>query len=114
MTPLTKETYHLIDFAEFNMMKKTAIFINASRGETINEQALINALQSKKILGAGLDVYENEIVGSKNSLLKMSNAVTLPHIGSAVGETRNDMSMLAAKNLVEALLGKTPVNMDQN
>ncbi|WP_308282432.1 2-hydroxyacid dehydrogenase [Clostridium estertheticum] len=111
MTPLTKDTYHLIDFAEFKMMKESAIFINASRGETINEQALIEALQNKKIFGAGLDVYEKGIVGSKSLLLKMSNVVTLPHIGSAVEETRNDMSMLAAKNLVQALLGETPVNL---
>ena len=111
MTPLTKDTYHLIDFAEFNIMKETAVFINASRGETINEQALIDALQNKKIFGAGLDVYEKGIIDSKNLLLKMSNVVTLPHIGSAVESTRNDMAMLAAKNLVEALLSKTSVNM---
>ena len=111
MTPLTKDTYHLIDFDEFNMMKETAVFINASRGEIINEQALIEALQNKKIFGAGLDVYEKGIVDSKNLLLKMSNVVTLPHIGSAVEETRNDMAMVAAINLVEALLGKNPNNV---
>jgi len=111
MTPLTKDTYHLIDFDEFNMMKETAVFINASRGEIINEQALIEALQNKKIFGAGLDVYEKGIVDSKNLLLKMSNVVTLPHIGSAVEETRNDMAMVAAINLVEALLGKNPDNI---
>jgi len=111
MTLLTKDTYHLIDFDEFNMMKDTAVFINASRGETINEQALVEALQNNKIFGAGLDVYEKGIIDSKNLLLKMSNVVTLPHIGSAVEETRNDMAMLAAKNLVEGLLRKTSVNM---
>lgn len=111
MTPLTKNTYHLIDFDEFNMMKETTVFINASRGEIVNEQALIEALENKKIFGAGLDVYEKGIVDSNNSLLKMPNVVTLPHIGSAVEKTRNDMAMLAAKNLVEALLGETPVNM---
>ena len=111
MTPLTKDTYHLIDFDEFNMMKETAIFINASRGETINEKALVDALQNKKIFGAGLDVYEKGIIDSKNLLLKMSNVITLPHIGSAVEETRNDMAMVAAKNLVEALLEKTSVNI---
>lgn len=111
MTPLTKDTYHLIDFDEFNMMKETAVFINASRGEIINEQALIEALQNKKIFGAGLDVYEKGIIDSENLLLKMSNVVTLPHIGSAVEETRNDMAMVAAINLVEALLGKNPNNV---
>jgi len=111
MTPFTKETYHLIDSAEFNMMKETAIFINASRGETINEQALLEALENKKIFGAGLDVYENGIINSNNLLLKMLNVVTLPHIGSAVEKTRNEMDMLAAKNLVEALLERTSVNL---
>lgn len=111
MTPLTKDTYHLIDFDEFNMMKETTVFINASRGDIVNEQALIEALINKKIFGAGLDVYENGIVDLNNPLLKMPNVVTLPHIGSAVEKTRNDMAMLAAKNLVEALLGETPVNM---
>ncbi|MGV8981900.1 2-hydroxyacid dehydrogenase [Clostridium sp.] len=111
MTPLTNDTYHLIDFDEFNLMKETAVFINSSRGEIVNEQALVEALQNKKIFGAGLDVYEGGIINSKNLLLKMSNVVTLPHIGSAVEKTRDDMAMLAAKNLVQALLGENPVNM---
>lgn len=108
MTPFTKDTYHLIDSEEFNRMKKTAIFINASRGQTINESALIEALQNKKILGAGLDVYEKEPIDPENPLLKMSNVVTLPHIGSAVEKTRFDMAMSAARNMVTALSGEVP------
>lgn len=108
MTPLTKETYHLIDYKEFDMMKKNAIFINASRGQTVNEAALIDALLDKKILGAGLDVYEKEPVNIENPLLKMHNVVTVPHIGSATEKTRFDMAMLAAKSLVTALSGKIP------
>lgn len=108
MTPLNKETYHIIDFEEFNMMKKTAIFINASRGQTINEQALIDALQNKKIFGAGLDVYETEPISHDNPLLKLPNVVTLPHIGSATKKTRSDMAMTAAVNLIKALRGEVP------
>lgn len=111
MTPLTDKTYHLIDSEEFNMMKKTAIFINASRGQTVNEQALIEALQNNEILGAGLDVYEKEPINVENPLLKMPNVVTLPHLGSAVKKTRSDMAILAAKSLVKALLGEMPTTV---
>ena len=111
MTPLSDETYHLIDFNEFEIMKNTAIFINASRGKTVNEEALINALQSKKIRGAGLDVYEKEPVDLENPLLKMSNVITVPHIGSATEKTRFDMAMQAAQNLVKALYGEIPLNI---
>lgn len=103
MPPFTKETYHLIDYKEFAKMKSSAILINASRGQVINEDALIDALQNKKILGAGLDVYEKEPVDSSNPLLKMCNVVTLPHIGSATEKTRFNMSMTAAESLVAVL-----------
>lgn len=111
MTPLTKDTHHLIDYKEFDLMKENAIFINASRGQTVNEEALIDALKNKKIYGAGLDVYEMEPINSDNPLLKMSNVVTLPHIGSATRKTRLDMVMTAAHNLVKALSGETPQNV---
>lgn len=108
MIPLTQETMHLIDYKEFDLMKDTAIFINASRGKTVNEKALVDALENKKILGAGLDVYAQEPVNKNNPLLKMSNVVTLPHIGSATEKTRFNMDMTAAENLVSGLTGKIP------
>ncbi|MGE5630562.1 MAG: 2-hydroxyacid dehydrogenase [Caulobacteraceae bacterium] len=111
MVPLAKDTYHLIDYKEFSMMKSTAIFINASRGQTVNEQALIEALRDRKIYGAGLDVYEEEPIDPENPLIKMPNAVTVPHIGSATEKTRADMASLAAVNLVKALYGETPPNV---
>jgi gluconate 2-dehydrogenase len=111
MTPLTENTYHLIDSKEFNKMKNTAIFINASRGQTVNEKALIEALQKNKIYAAGLDVYEMEPINLDNPLLKMKNVVTLPHIGSATEKTRFDMCMVAAKNLVSAVTGEVPQNI---
>ncbi len=111
MTPLTEDTYHLMDFKEFDLMKRNSIFINASRGQTVNEEALIEALEKKTIMGAGLDVYEMEPVNFDNLLLKMPNVVTLPHIGSATHKTRGDMAMVAATNLVKALSGEVPPNI---
>jgi len=111
MTPLSNDTYHLMDFREFDLMKRDSVFINASRGQTVNEKALIDALENRKIRGAGLDVYEMEPVASDNPLLKMSNVVALPHIGSATEKTRFDMAMLAATNLVKALSGEIPPNI---
>jgi gluconate 2-dehydrogenase len=110
MTPYTNSTHHLMGFKQFDLMKREAIFINASRGQTVNEKALIEALESRKIMGAGLDVYEKEPIDSDNPLLKMSNVVTVPHIGSATEKTRDAMAMTAAINLVKALSGETPPN----
>jgi gluconate 2-dehydrogenase len=111
MTPLNDETYHMIDEPQFNLMKSDAIFINASRGATVNEKALIKALTERRIMAAGLDVYEQEPLDKHNPLLKLSNAVLLPHVGSATEKTRCDMAMLAAENLVKALLGEIPQNV---
>lgn len=111
MTPYTESTYHLIDVEQFNKMKNTAIFINASRGQTVNEEALIEALQSNKIYAAGLDVFQVEPVKEDNPLLKMPNVVTLPHIGSATAKTRIDMAMVAAENLVKGVLGERVPNV---
>lgn len=111
LTPLTEETYHLIGEQEFNMMKETAIFINASRGKTVNETALIEALQQKKIFAAGIDTFTQEPIEKDNPLLSLQNVVTLPHIGSATLKTRRTMAMTAAKNLVAGLQGHTPPNV---
>ncbi|GAA0133640.1 D-glycerate dehydrogenase [Paenibacillus sp. YSY-4.3] len=111
MTPLTPETKHLMNEAQFARMKKTAIFVNVSRGENVNEDALIRALQKGQIAGAGLDVYEYEPISTEHPLLQMNNVVTLPHIGSATAETRLNMAFAAARNLVHALTGQTPVQI---
>lgn len=110
LTPLTDETYQLIGEKEFKLMKKTAIFINISRGQTVDEQALIQALQNKEIYGAGLDVFEQEPIEEDNPLLKMSNVVSVPHIGSATKKTWDAMSMRAAGNLVAGLTGNGSIS----
>lgn len=111
MTPLTPETNRFIGRDELALMKKTAIFINASRGHTVDEVALIEVLEKGNIRGAGLDVFQQEPVDPDNKLLQMPNVVTLPHIGSATHKTRFDMAMLAANNLVKGLQGEIPPNL---
>lgn len=106
MTPLTESTYQLLKYEHFKMMKPTTIFINGSRGTTIKEEDLVRALDEGIIAGAGLDVFEQEPLPQHHPLLAMKQAVLTPHIGSAVAETREEMAMLAAKNLVHALLDK--------
>lgn len=111
MTPLTPETTHLMGQKEFAQMKNTAVFINASRGPTVDETALVEALQSGQILAAGLDVFEKEPVDPNNPLLQLTNTVVLPHVGSATAKTRAEMAMTAAKNLVAAVTGGKPANI---
>ncbi|MCK4336925.1 MAG: D-glycerate dehydrogenase, partial [Candidatus Aminicenantes bacterium] len=90
-------------------MKKGAILINVSRGQIIDEKALVKALADKWIWGAGLDVYEKE-PEIRKKLFSFDNVVLLPHIGSATYETRLKMAMMAADNLVKGLSGKKPPN----
>ncbi|MGG1659847.1 2-hydroxyacid dehydrogenase [Brevibacillus sp. NRS-1366] len=108
MVPLTPETKNLIGETEFALMKNTAIFVNGSRGATVDEEALVGALQNGQILAAGLDVFVEEPVRHDHPLLSMPNVVTLPHIGSATSETRIGMAQFAAENLVLGLQGKKP------
>jgi D-3-phosphoglycerate dehydrogenase len=107
--PLTPETYHLISGRELAMMKATAFLINAARGKVVDEAALVEALQSRRIAGAGLDVFERE-PHIHPALLALPNVVLTPHVGSATSETRLAMAMLAAENLLTALEGRCPPN----
>ncbi len=106
---LNEQTRHLIDAAALTRMKPDAFLINTSRGPVVDEVALCEALQSRKIRGAGLDVYENEPAITPG-LLKMDNVVLLPHAGSATIETRTKMARMAVDNLIAGLSGKKPPN----
>ena len=106
---LTRTTHHLISERELKVMKKNAILINTSRGPVVDEKALVKALQEKWIFGAGLDVYENEPKISKK-LKELQNIVLQPHSASATFESRNNMAILAAKNLIAGLKGEIPPN----
>lgn len=108
--PLTGATLHLIDEQRLKLMKTSAYLINTSRGPIINEKALVKALKEKWIRGAAIDVFENE-PKIEPGLLKLNNVILTPHIASATEETRNKMAELAAKNIIEALEGRTPPNL---
>ena len=108
--PLSAETHHFFGEAEFRAMKKTAIFINSSRGPLHDELALVQALKEGWIAGAGLDVYENEPAMAPG-MVQCENAVLVPHIGSATTATRMKMATIAATNLVAILRGERPPNL---
>ncbi|HUE42702.1 MAG TPA: D-glycerate dehydrogenase [Candidatus Sulfotelmatobacter sp.] len=107
--PLTGETRGMFDVAKLSKMKPTAFLINTSRGPVIDEAALVYALESKKLAGAALDVYEQEPF--IHSGLKRPNVVLAPHIASASLETRTKMAVIAAENVVTLFKGKKPANM---
>ncbi|NIK12180.1 2-hydroxyacid dehydrogenase [Alkalibacillus almallahensis] len=113
MTPLTPETENMFNMNVFKRMKSSAIFINSSRGGVVNEADLYEALKSKEIYAAGLDVFKNEPIQADHPLLELDNVVALPHIGSSSYETRTEMMWLTAQNIIAVLSGnkaKTPVN----
>jgi len=107
---LNEKTRHLIGEAELVLMKPTGYLINAARGPVVDEKALVQALQSGAIAGAGLDVYENE-PAIEPGLVELENVVLLPHVGSATLETRVRMASVAAENLRAGLEGKVPPNL---
>ena len=109
--PLNKNTFNLLNSTNLYLLKNSAIFVNTARGEIADEKILISLLKKKKIFAAGFDVYENE-PNLNPEFYELDNAVLLPHIGSATVEARNNMSLLAAKNVIAVLSGKnalTPV-----
>lgn len=107
--PLVSETRGLFDAPKFFKMKCTAFLINTSRGPVVDEAALVHALESKKIAGAALDVFENEPF--IHAGLKRPNVVLAPHIASASIETRTKMACMAAENVVALFRGQRPPNM---
>jgi len=102
---LSEETKGIFDRSAFSKMKSTSIFINTARGPVHNEPDLIEALKSGTIWGAGLDVTDPEPMKPDNPLLEMENVCILPHVGSATVEARNEMSRIAALNIIEFYRG---------
>lgn len=112
--PLTNETNQMCNADFFSKMKKTGIIVNISRGQLIDQAALIKALKDGEIFAAGLDVMDPEPLNRDSELLKLSNVVLTPHIGSATNNTRNAMAELTAKNILRGLGGEemfTPVKL---
>ncbi len=105
--PLTKGTVHLVGKKELALMKPTAYLVNTARGPVVDEAALVVALKTGRLAGAGFDVYEKE-PKIHPGLLKLDNVVLLPHIGSATIETRARMAEVAAMNLIDVLRDRKP------
>ncbi len=107
--PLNEKTFHFLNNDRLNQMKKDSILINTSRGEMIDEKALIKLLGKNKSFRVGLDVFENE-PKINPELMKYSNVLILPHLGSATHEARDGMAELAVKNVINVLKGKQPLS----
>jgi len=108
--PLLPTTKHLIGAKELKLMKKTAYLVNTSRGPIVDEKALVKALKTKQIAGAGLDVFEKEPKLTPG-LGKLDNVILTPHTASATIAARTAMSEIAARNILAVLSGKKPANI---
>jgi glyoxylate reductase len=106
---LNPKTRHLVGAREFALMKPTAYFVNTARGPIVHEEALIEALEAKRIAGAGLDVYERE-PDIDPRFIALSNVVMTPHTGSADRELRSAMANVAVDNILAVLAGREPPN----
>lgn len=108
--PLTESTRHLIGAAELALMKPTAVLVNTARGPVVDENALVDALESGQLYAAGLDVYDGE-PNLNPRLLTAPRLTLLPHIGSATIGTRTRMGRLACQGVADVLAGRTPPNV---
>jgi len=106
--PYSADTHHLIGPEQFEQMRSSAYLVNTARGPIVDEAALVRALRSGEIAGAGLDVYEHEPQLAPG-LADLDNVVLIPHLGSATIETRAAMATLAARNTVAVLNGQPPL-----
>ena len=106
--PLTDRTRGLLGPREFGLMKDGAIFVNGGRGATVQEDALVQALDSGRLRAAALDVFCAEPLPRESPLMRHPRVTALPHIGSATHETRHAMARLATTNLLQALSGEPP------
>jgi len=108
---LNKETKEIFNKDAFSKMKSSSLFINTARGAVHNEQDLTDALNKGTIWGAGLDVTNPEPMQQDNPLLEMENVCILPHIGSATIKARNEMSRMAAENIISYYKNNTVPNI---
>jgi glyoxylate reductase len=115
MASYNPTTHLLIGSREFGLMKPTAFFINTARGRIVDEAALLDALKTGRIAGAGLDVFWAEPPVSEPNpnpeFFKLDNVILTPHIGSATWESRKEMARLVAENMVAMVKGVRPPNV---
>lgn len=107
---LNQETKHIMNAAAFEQMKSSAYLINTCRGGVVDEHALVNALNTGQIRGAGLDVLEQEPPAADNPLLKMDNVFITPHSASATARMRPETRRRAAREISLALIGRWPMS----
>src|SRR5581483_2765309 len=103
---LTPENHKLLGAAQFKLMKPTAVFVNTARGPLVDQKALYEALKSGTIFAAGLDVTDPEPPAADDPLLRLPNAIVVPHIASATVSTRDGMAELCADNLIAGVTGQ--------
>jgi D-3-phosphoglycerate dehydrogenase len=108
--PLTKETHHLFNRNRFGRMKPGAWLINVGRGAVVQEEALIEALRTRRIAGAMLDVYEHYRLAPGHPLFALDNVVLTPHLAGMTIESRSRMSVIAAEEMLRMLAGEPPKN----
>jgi D-3-phosphoglycerate dehydrogenase len=106
--PLNVESRHMISTPHFRAMKPSAIFLNNGRGPSVDEQALIEALQAGEIAGAGLDVFETEPADPENPLLHMENVIVTPHVASASARMMPETRRRLGQELALVLQGRWP------
>ena len=109
--PSLKETYHIMGFEEFAMMKDGAYFINTARGALVDEIALYDALKTGKLTAAAVDVYEEEPAEASNPLFQLDNIICTPHTAAETFETYTKVSMITAQAIIDVINGKTPENL---
>lgn len=102
-TPLTSETYHMISFREFALMKHGVYIVNTARGAIIDEKALYEALVSGKVAGAALDVFESEPLNPENPLTRLDNVILTPHLAASCEETLKRLAVAVAEKVIQAL-----------
>lgn len=107
--PKTKETYHLLDERAFSLMKDGVRIVNCARGGIIDEEALYKALESGKVAGAALDVFEKE-PNTDSPLLKFDNFIATPHLGASTCEAQLNVAVDVAEEIVAALRGQVVKN----
>ena len=114
--PLNKETFHLIDYSLLSKMKQNAVLINTARGAVISESDLVQVIEENRILGAGIDVFEEEPPCSEHPFFSLKQVTLTPHIGGISLEAARHTSTLIAENLIRAINGEeldVIVNMQQ-
>jgi D-3-phosphoglycerate dehydrogenase len=105
---VTPETRHLINVHSLQQLKPTAYLINTARGELVDEEALAEALQAKRLAGAASDVFVNEPPGD-NPLLRLDNFIAMPHSAGQTHEGLRKMGEITAENVLRVLAGREPL-----